>query len=680
MTTVLVLDDDPDLRALIRSALQSHKMESLEAGTVEEARQILSRQRVDAVIVDGLLPDERGLDFIAEFRSRDKTTDIIFISAHCQDLKTFRQLTREFHVSLVLSKPFDAFELASELRHLLVDSRAEPPTLLESSPENPLESGPEEELQEQLEALSRGYRERLPQKLEELREALELARCDPEKISLARSLAHRLHGSAGSYGLPELGEAVGKIEAHLSKTCDEARTWDPPFEFLKEALSTLQRMQPSFHSKVPPAPVTAHLLVVDDDTDFLELLQALSRKLGIPVVTASSAEQAMDLALRLPLVGAILDVHMGSEVAFGLARRLRDSKGNSEMPLAFASVDHSLETRVAASAAGGTRFFDKPISEDSLLALVQQFVHQSQERQSRVLLVDDDPDIIRQYSGILRAAQFSVETLPDPENLLERMETYRPDLLLLDIELPTWSGLDICRALRSSPQWDLLPILMISSQLDVSRRVRAYQAGASDVLTKPLVEEELVARVTVQLDRARLLKDRSDRDPLSGLLLRRAFLDASQRALAGCSRAGTPLSVALIDIDHFKSINDRYGHSVGDQVIAALGELLLRRFRTEDLRCRWGGEEFLLAFPGQTAEFATMAARRLLQEFASAPFVTETGETFQVTFTAGVSAYPQDGSSLLALVRKADEALYAGKSAGRNQVQAARPGTATFRR
>ncbi|MBT9585214.1 response regulator [bacterium] len=671
MTTVLVLDDDPDLRALICSALRAHLVEALEAGSVEEARRVLSRQSVDAVVVDGLLPDGRGLDFIAEVRSRDNTTEFVFISGHCQDLKTFRQLTREFHVSLVLCKPFDPLELASELRHLLIDS---------STP--PLEASLEEELEEQFEALSRNYRERLPQKLEELRESLELARRDPENIPLARSLAHRLHGSAGSYGLPELGEVVGKIEAQLSETgpSDGSWSWDRPFEFLREAQSLLHRLLPLSPKRRTPVEEISYLLVVDDDTDFLELLQALSSKRGIPVVTARSPEQALDLAARLPLIGAILDVHMGSELTFGLARGLRDVKGKSELPLAFASVDHSLETLVAASAAGGTRFFDKPISEESLMSLVQQFVQQSQERQSRVLLVDDDPDIVRQYSGILRAAQLSVDTLPDPENLLERMETYRPDLLMLDIELPTWSGLDICRALRSSPQWDLLPILMISSQLDVSRRVRAYQAGASDVLTKPLVEEELVARVTVQLDRARLLKDRSDRDPLSGLLLRRAFLDASQRALAGCSRAGTPLSVALIDIDYFKSINDRYGHSVGDQVIAALGNLLLRRFRAEDLRCRWGGEEFLLAFPGQTAEFATMAARRLLQEFASVPFVTETDETFQVTFTAGVSAYPQDGSSLLALVRKADEALYAGKNAGRNQVQAAHPSTVAFRR
>jgi DNA-binding response OmpR family regulator len=408
MSTVLVMDDDPDLRVLLRNALQAQSIELLEADSIAQAYQVLEKFSVDAVIVDGLLPDGRGLDFIADFRSRDKTTEIIFVSAQCQDLKTFRQLTREFHVSLVLSKPFDALELASELRQLLIESH---PSLQSTAlPELSLE----EELQAQLLELSRGYRERLPQKLEELQKALELARSNPEKIPDARSLAHRLHGSAGSYGLPELGEAIGKIEVQLSQSgpTGQAWNWKTLFEYLEEAQSLLRRSQPLSKKHSPPPPEVSHLLVVDDDADFLELLKALGAKLGIPVITANSPERAMELAARIPLLGAILDVHMGNDLAFGLARRLREFKRNSAMPLAFASVDHSLETRVSASAAGGTRFFDKPISEESLIALVQQFVHQTQDRQSRVLLVDDDPDIISHYSEIYARPNYRLRVFP----------------------------------------------------------------------------------------------------------------------------------------------------------------------------------------------------------------------------------------------------------------------------
>lgn len=662
MSTVLVLDDDPDLRILIRNALESQSIEAVEAESVAQALRIVDEVRLDAAIVDGYLPDGRGLTFIESLRARNRNIEIVFMSSECQDLRTFRQLTRDLTVSLVLCKPFDPLELASELRLLLSTSES----LQETSP------SPSRNLSLQLEELRRRYREKLPEKLAELQQALELARQDSQKLALAKSLAHRLHGSAGSYGLPELGEAAGRLEAELSLAADDpSRNWSRSLELMGETQSQFHLWQGATTVSLDQKLESNRLLVVDDDLDFLDLVQSLGLKLGIPVTTASSPDEALDLAVRLPLMGAILDVHMGNELAFGLASSLRDIKRNNQIPLAFVSVDHSLETRVAACAAGGTRFFDKPISNETLTALMQQFVYQARERQSRVLLVDDDPDIVRHYSSVLVSAQFSVETLPNSECLLERMESYHPDLLLLDIELPTWSGIDICRALRSSPNWDLLPIVMISSPLDVSRRMRAYQAGASDVLTKPVLEEELIARLSVQLERARLLRDRTDRDPLSGLLLRRAFLDASGRAMATCDRAGTPLAIALIDIDHFKSINDQYGHSVGDQVIAAMGDLLARRFRTEDLRCRWGGEEFLLAFPGQTSEFALLAAERVLREFSILVFETESGESFRATFTAGVAAYPQDGASLLAVIRKADEALYAGKRGGRNQIQAA---------
>lgn len=666
MSIVLILDDDPDLRALLKSALLGQFIRSLEADSVRQAREILRHQKVDAVIVDGLLPDARGLDFIAELRSRDKNTDVIFISSQYQDLKTFRQLTRELQVSLVLYKPFNAMDFALELQQLL----AERSTGVE--PTTPADL--EQDLHEQLLKLSRGYRQRLPQKLSELREVLEAAGADQAKIPLARTLAHRLHGSAGSYGFPELGELVARIENQLSETRVVAPDfqWKPIFTYLEEATLLAQGLQADSETLLPQPSQVPHLLVVDDDQDFLDLLMALNRKLGIPVISAKSPAQALELAERVPLMGAILDVHMGSQLAFELAHRLRDLKGKEELPLAFASVDHCLDIRIAATAAGGTRFFDKPITEESLLGLLQQFVHHSHEAQSRVILLDDDPDIQTSYSSTLRAGKIAVECLSSSENLLERMEAFRPDLVLLDIELPTWSGIEICRALRSSPQWEVLPILLISSQVNVDRRVKAYQAGANDVLTKPLVAEELLARVTVQLERAHLLKDRSDRDALSGLLLRRAFLEASQRAMASCSRAGSSLSVSLLDIDHFKAINDRFGHSVGDQVLASLGDLLRRRFRREDLRCRWGGEEFLLAFPGQTAEFARLASQRLLEEFSALAFLADNGEVFHATFTAGVAAYPHDGDSLLELVRKADEALYTGKRAGRNQVQAAR--------
>ena len=224
-----------------------------------------------------------------------------------------------------------------------------------------------------------------------------------------------------------------------------------------------------------------------------------------------------------------------------------------------------------------------------------------------------------------------------------------------------------------SERWELLPVLIATRYGDAATRRQAFRAGASDVLVKPIVPDELLARVGLLLERARLIRDRSEKDALSGLLLRRPFLDAVQRALGLAARESKTVSLALIDLDHFKRVNDEYGHATGDAVIAELGQLLRRKFRVEDLRGRWGGEEFILAFPGQTGETTERLVRRLLDEFSALRIPTDDGRTVSVTFSAGVAEFPADGDTAATVIRRADERLYASKRAGRNRVSLVAP-------
>jgi len=138
--------------------------------------------------------------------------------------------------------------------------------------------------------------------------------------------------------------------------------------------------------------------------------------------------------------------------------------------------------------------------------------------------------------------------------------------------------------------------------------------------------------------------------------------------MAESRRYRRPLSLCLIDLDHFKKINDGHGHLVGDRVLAATGQLLATRLRTEDVRGRWGGEELVVALPNAPAVMARQVVTRLLDELSGMAFDTEDGRTFQVTFSAGVAAFPDDGETADALLRVADERLYAAKNAGRARV------------
>ncbi len=672
MKTVLLLDDDEDLSSLLKAALVSRGLEVIEAGNACDADEALQRRSVDLVIVDGLLPDVPGLEFIEHLRKRDPRIRVVFVSAFFRDLKTFKRLTAELDVSLVLYKPIEPTSFAEKVASVL-----EPATCERSAQGQPAPSEPSP-LALELAELRRAFGKKLPERVEELRRAIQEVKQDLSALDKARMLAHRLRGSAGSYGYATVGELVGLVEDLLV----DAQEMSPPRRFFWEDVESALRdaskaaaRAPSFVRDGSSAAVGAErsLLVVDDDPDFLQMVRALGRRLLVDVITAHSAEEGIQRAESQPLVAAILDVHLDGSDSFLAARRIRETSGNGEIPIAFASVDGTIETRVAAIEAGGTRFFDKPISEEGFAELLQQFITISRQRAPRVLVVDDDADVVDQYTRHLRAAGFATEHLSAADDLVVKLEELRPDVLLLDVYLPRVSGIDICRALRSSDQWEFLPILIVTAQLDADTRLRAFRAGASDVVGKPILPEELLARVGIQEERMRLLRDRADRDSLSGLMLRRAFVESFQRALSACSREKRPLSLVLFDLDHFKEINDKHGHLAGARVIAALGELLRRRFRVEDLRARWGGEEFVLAFPGQGVDFAVRSAGRLLAEFAEQQFKTVEGGTFGATFTAGVAGYPDDGASMSALIRRADELLYAGKCAGRNMVQGSVP-------
>ena len=172
----------------------------------------------------------------------------------------------------------------------------------------------------------------------------------------------------------------------------------------------------------------------------------------------------------------------------------------------------------------------------------------------------------------------------------------------------------------------------------------------------------------MRIERIRLTRERADRDSLTGLLTRRAFLERVSQRMAEAKRHRRPLTICLIDLDHFKAVNDKHGNVAGDQVLAHLGRLMRERFRAEDLRCRWGGEEFAMAFVDEDVETARRVLQRVLDDFSRHVFGMDDGQPFSVTFSAGLAAFGPDGGRFEELIRRADDRLYEAKAAGRNRI------------
>jgi len=241
-------------------------------------------------------------------------------------------------------------------------------------------------------------------------------------------------------------------------------------------------------------------------------------------------------------------------------------------------------------------------------------------------------------------------------------------LLILDIEMPDFSGIELCQVVRSDSRWSELPVLFLSSHNDAEIVHQVFAVGADDYVQKPIGGPELIARILNRLERTRILHRFAEIDELTGTATRRKFIQDLERLLHLAERQNQPLCFMILDLDRFKQVNDQYGHEVGDRVLSQLGKLLKQFFRSGDIVARWGGEEFVLGIYGITGDLGAKRLNDFLKTWCEQKFTAANNQTFHVTFSAGVVEYSQDGANLQELYRAADAALYQAKAMGRNQV------------
>lgn len=336
----------------------------------------------------------------------------------------------------------------------------------------------------------------------------------------------------------------------------------------------------------------------------------------------------------------------------------------------FVGVPRTLDRMVELMRAGIDVTIQRDEQMAALLSRVLDLVQTQEQERYRVLVVEDSRVAIAQIQRALSQHGIDSHTIPDPSRLFEVLEDYRPDLVLMDMYMPNCNGVEATRALRQLSAYQATPIVYLSSETDVGLQVEALRLGGDQFLTKPFNPVLLAATVKTTIGRHREMRRASRHDGLTGLLnhtAAKAELDARLAALPPDGR----LSVAMIDIDHFKSVNDSFGHPVGDQVIRSLAWLLKGWLRGTDLIGRYGGEEFIIAMPGVDIGEARAVLDRIRAHFANLPHAHADG-SLRVTFSAGVAAFPYFGTTG-ELIEAADDALLEAKALSRNRVVEAHP-------
>lgn len=449
--------------------------------------------------------------------------------------------------------------------------------------------------------------------------------------------------------------------------------------------------------------MSARILVVDDIESNVRLLEAKLSAEYYDVLTASDGPTALAMAAAEHPDIILLDVMMPGMDGFQVCRRLKDDPETRHIPVVLVTALDGRADRVAGLEAGADDFLTKPIDDVMLFARVRSLtrlksvIDELRDREAsgrrmgviagaasrlggsggRILVVDDNPrQAERIFSEMSVEHRPVVEIEPDKAMLTARGPV---DLVIVNANAKAFDGLRFAAQLRSDEATRNLPILAVVDIDERPKAVKALEIGVNDILARPIDPGELAARVRTQIRRKRYtdyLRSNLDHslelavtDQLTGLHNRRYMGGQLDALMRRARQGGEPVSLLVIDIDHFKKVNDSFGHDVGDEVLAEFAVRLASNVRAIDLPVRHGGEEFVVVMPDTELEDARRIAERIRLHVAGAPFRVMGGdELLSVTISVGCATSAGAEDTPNSLLKRADEAVYEAKSAGRNRV------------
>lgn len=373
------------------------------------------------------------------------------------------------------------------------------------------------------------------------------------------------------------------------------------------------------------------------------------------------------LAERLP-AAVVMDVDFGgSGEGLKLAAKMQEGLEQKLPLLFFSHQETDTPTRLAAVRAGGEEFLTGTLEASSLLEKIEILTRVAQYEPYKVLIIDDSRAQATHTERLLNNAGIVTRTLFDPIKTMSELAEFQPDLIILDMYMPGCTGTELAKVIRHNDRYVSVPIIYLSAEDDLDKQLDAMSEGGDDFLTKPIKPRHLITTVRNRAARARNLKARMVRDSLTSLYNHTHILQLLEDCSFRARRENKPLSFVMLDIDHFKKVNDGHGHPMGDRVIKSLALFLKQRLRKTDYIGRYGGEEFAVVMPDTDLKSAYSVLDEIRRRFAEIHYPAQPADLF-CTFSAGVVELGA-GDDALMMASQADDALYRAKKAGRNQVQ-----------
>jgi diguanylate cyclase (GGDEF)-like protein len=510
-----------------------------------------------------------------------------------------------------------------------------------------------------------------------------------EDVMSAYQLLHRLAGSAGTFGYTALGAEARRLEQCLKPLMEKFPEYADnspvvPGVENQGVIDTLaqaghlrslldEALVPVTHSTNDPERLNnsdrlrasdIHVVLCGLSEGSQVFLEYALSNYGFSISRQEVAALSLSGTPGVTLV--VTDEDSLSEVSAALDTKLGNAS-SLKPPLVCIGRTDDFRSRYSLADAGADALFTEPVDATMLAEGIERLVsEQSRTASGKILILDDDEDLAGHYRTVLEGAGFSVRAISNPETVLSELSEFCPDIMLLDVCMGAYSGPTVAKLVRFDPEWVSLPIIYLSSEQDKQVQLEAMAKGADEFLTKPVSDTYLVRAAQVRCYRARQLNELLIRDSLTGLLKHSFIKQEVDREHVRCRRRSHSSVVAMLDLDHFKKVNDQHGHRMGDIVIKALASLLRRRLRATDIIGRYGGEEFAVVLPECTTQEGQSVMAQICDTFSGLSFSND-GTSLSVTLSVGIAALNEfeDGSDAL---NAADQALYERKKAGRNGV------------
>ncbi len=454
--------------------------------------------------------------------------------------------------------------------------------------------------------------------------------------------------------------------------------------------------------------MSARVLVVDDLLPNVKLMAAKLSSEYFDVITATSGRQALEQVKAASPDIVLLDVMMPDMDGFEVCERIKADPETLHIPIVMVTALADSENRVRGLEAGADDFLTKPVNDIALFARVRSLVRlkltidqwrlrentsgqlgvlknnfsvrtESYEM-ARILLVEDCATDCDRIVLTLARDRNTVIKVDDCTEAFERARSEKFDLIMVSLTLAEEDGLRFCSQLRSLESTRQVPVLLVGDDADLKRIAKGLELGANDYVLRPIDRNEILARARSQI-RQKRYQDRLQAnyeanlsmaltDSLTGLYNRRYVMAHLERLLDRSGETNKQFAIITFDIDHFKKVNDTYGHAAGDDVLREFAARVSGSMRNFDLMGRVGGEEFIAILPDTNLETVLMVAERFRVAIADRPFpISVPGGPIAVTTSLGVTLAEINGDTLADLLKRGDDALYAAKRNGRNRVE-----------